>query len=42
MSGFGIKIKIKFDGVRLTFVVNTLSKQEKAYFYTYKKINYSR
>ena len=42
MSGFGIKIKIKFSDVRQALVVNVLIKQEKAYFYTYKNVNYSR
>ena len=33
-SGFGTTIKKNFVDVRLTFAVNALIKQEKAYFYT--------
>ena len=33
-------LKKNFGDVRLTVVVNALTKQEKAYFYTYRIINY--
>ena len=37
MSGFGIKIKINFSDIRHTLVI----KQERAYPYPHKGINYS-
>ena len=37
MSGFGIKIKINFSDIRLTLV----TKQERAYPFPHKGINYS-